>query len=77
MIKRIPIQTYAKIRICDNCKVGEMKPTNSNIMLTCNPPKFEHTCSVCETKDYYTEKYPNIINTYIEEDLNDCTGSCK
>lgn len=57
MIKKVPVETYAEIRICDKCKIGEMKLSNDNIMLTSYPPKFEHKCSECGITEYFTEKF--------------------
>lgn len=57
MEQEFDLQPYGVKMLCD-CG-GEMKPSG-NIMLTCEPPKFPHTCDKCGRQESYTERYPTI-----------------
>ncbi|PSR54166.1 hypothetical protein AHMF7605_11855 [Adhaeribacter arboris] len=43
--------------VCEVCKIGTMQQTDMPILLS-NPPKWEHKCTYCEHRDWYTLKYP-------------------
>lgn len=58
------VYTYKKTYACDHCRFGEMKSTN--IMLTTNPPKFEHKCTNCGTVENLWQQYPLI---YYEDEV--------
>lgn len=42
---------------CDICGT-EMESTY--LMLTCDPPRYEHKCPKCNNKDYTRKQYPYI-----------------
>lgn len=44
---------------CQNCGQGWMRP--NGIVLTTNPPQFQHTCTNCGHKQNYTVKYPQTF----------------
>ncbi len=41
--------------LCDKCKTGYLE--SSGMVLTCNPPKYEHICSHCKEKTIIDIKY--------------------
>ena len=57
------METETEMRIimvdmfCSNCNTGFMERSN-NIMLTSNPPQYEHICRLCGYKEVYTKVYP-------------------
>lgn len=48
---------------CDKCG-EEMESTN--LMLTCDPPRYEHRCPKCGNKDYPRKQYPYIAFEWAE-----------
>lgn len=58
MEQEFNIQPYGIKMMCDKCD-GEMKPLG-NIILTCDPPRYPHTCDKCGYQSSYTEKYPTV-----------------
>ena len=44
---------------CPICQKGWMRPTG--IVLTSEPPMFEHSCVSCGNKQNYYVKYPYIV----------------
>ena len=58
MEKEIKVEPYAVIQVCDNCKEGEMVPTNEIIFS--KPPQYEHECTNCGGKINFNKTYPTI-----------------
>jgi hypothetical protein len=46
---------------CPVCGNGWMRPTG--IVLTSQPPHFEHKCNACDYKQNYTVRYPYVIGS--------------
>lgn len=56
----VKLKGYRTIEyICDSCKVGEMKPTG--IMLTCEPPLYQHKCTNCGEINSFRNNYPRTV----------------
>ena len=79
------VKTYKVDYLCDECKVGYMRPTGR--AFPTHPMKFQHKCTNCENTKTFLEAYPvtryeNIItpeepkkcNFYISG--NDTSGKC-
>lgn len=66
MVKECKVEFYAEKYICDECKNGEMIPTEQNMWLS-YPPKFQHVCGKCGYETLLTEKYPVIKFRIINE----------
>lgn len=58
MEKKIKVDTYIINFMCEKCKVGSM--VSSGIILTSDPPKYEHRCNKCGIKENYDIRYPDI-----------------
>lgn len=56
MVKRIKVQTYKEVLICDKCG-GEMQWTGET--LTSNPAQYPHYCQ-CGHKENIKYTYPNL-----------------
>ena len=54
------IQTSQVDEKCPVCQQGYMRPTG--IILTSQPPLFEHKCTNCNYKQNYTVRYPYIVH---------------
>lgn len=59
--QRCEVTTYAVDYICDQCNKGMLEPSD-NIMLTCDPPLFNHKCNNCGLTRTFNERYPKIIH---------------
>lgn len=55
---------------CDRCG-AEMEGTN--LMLACDPPRYEHRCPKCNNKDYTRKQYPYIAFEWAERKNDDKT----
>lgn len=44
---------------CPVCGQGYMRPTG--LVLSGNPPQYEHKCTNCDYKQHYTVRYPYIV----------------
>ena len=53
---------------CDKC--GEEMESTS-LMLTCDPPRYEHKCPKCGNKDYPRKQYPYIAFEWAERSEKD------
>lgn len=56
------VRPYGIEYVCDQCAKGVMESQDgvANIMLSCDPPKFRHVCTVCGYEAYLTDRYPAI-----------------
>ena len=52
------VKTFIIDYVCDECKVGTLSQTG--IVLTCQPPLFEHHCSYCGKRFNLVKRYPDI-----------------
>ena len=43
-------------QFCDKCEEGKMIPTG--IVVSTNPPQYEHQCELCGNRSYYSTTYP-------------------
>lgn len=53
------VKTYEVQYVCDVCKDGYMEP--NGIMLTSNPPKYQHSCQNCNHSVSFRVQYPRMV----------------
>lgn len=62
---KLEVKTFRIIYQCEDCTVGVLKPTGVAFMTS--PPKYEHQCTNCEKKQFFSKKYPRIIHEEIKK----------
>ncbi len=53
------IEKQAMDEKCPVCQKGWMRPTG--IVITAEPPQFEHKCTSCSYKQNYYVQYPYVV----------------
>ena len=67
MKKIEPVCPVRVVMTCDKCGKGVMLTKPGNVMLACNPPRYEHYCTECGHKELYTKVYPCIEFMEVKE----------
>lgn len=58
MEKEVEVEPFGVVYVCDECPVGELRPTGNNSYMP--EIKIEHQCSNCGDLQYFKENYPLI-----------------
>ena len=58
MEKEVEVEPFGVVYICDECQIGELRPTGNNSYVP--EIKIEHLCSNCGDIQYFKENYPLI-----------------
>lgn len=68
MVKSTEAEKAVLYRLyCDKCGT-EMESTN--MVLVCDPPRYEHRCPKCKNKDYPRHSYPYVGFDWPESQKN-------
>ena len=72
--RRTEVRTYIVRWICEECEVGEMRPTGGS--LASNPPLYIHKCNHCGHRDtargtQYPQREYEEINPLTLEDFDE------